>query len=259
MVICGHDDPANTAIFGWLRSIGLKPREFAHIIQASGSAAPNIWDAIRAAFDTAQAVIALFTPDEYAASRTEVTSGSPGWRKQASPNVILQAGVALVTHADRTVLVTLGAQEMPNGLAGRHHVKLSHADPRPLRDLATLLQNAGCEIDLDGSDWLDPRRFPARDHPRGLWQDVLRAARQLLPPASPEHAPEYASSPGSNTGNAQAASASSRASAAASALSLERTLRERLGANPDRSRHHPQPSAASQPSTRAWPHRRKTR
>jgi hypothetical protein len=53
-----------------------------------------------------------------------------------------------VTHPDRTIFVTLGL----DGTAG------------PLNDMANRLKHAGCKIDQTGTRWLDPTRFPDRDH-----------------------------------------------------------------------------------------------
>jgi len=36
MVIYGHDTQANTALFDWLRAIGLEPREWSQLIHATG-------------------------------------------------------------------------------------------------------------------------------------------------------------------------------------------------------------------------------
>jgi hypothetical protein len=83
----------------------------------------------------------------------------PGQR----PNVLIEAGMALIAHPTRTILAVLGDQELPSDLAGRHYVRLSHTDVQPLNDLAGRLGDAGCDIDLSGSDWLHSGRFPDRD------------------------------------------------------------------------------------------------
>jgi predicted nucleotide-binding protein len=169
MVIYGHDTEANTALFDWLRAIGLRPREWGQLVHASGSTSPYIGHVLEEAFRSAQAVIAYFTPDEHVIARTPPPedrftppkSENP-WRLQARPNVLFEAGMALVTHPERTVLAVLGDQELPSDLAGRHYIRLSHTRPQPLNDLATRLQHAGCDIDLSGSDWLNAARFPDR-------------------------------------------------------------------------------------------------
>lgn len=161
MVIYGHDKPANDALFGWLRAIGLQPREWSQLIRASGSASPFIGNVLEKALQDVQAVVAFFTPDEY------VIAAAPGdhgtGRFQARPNVLIEAGMALITHPTRTIITVLGTQELPSDLAGRHYVRLSHTAVEPLHDLAARLHDAGCDTDITGSDWLDPTRFPDRD------------------------------------------------------------------------------------------------
>jgi len=160
MVIYGHDRQANDALFAWLRAIGLQPREWGQLIRASGSASPFIGEVLDKALRDVQAVIAFFTPDEYVtAAETEPGRG----RLQARPNVLIEAGMALITHPTRTIIAVLGHQELPSDLAGRHYVRLSHIDVGPLNDLAGRLADAGCDIDLSGSDWLHPGQFPDRD------------------------------------------------------------------------------------------------
>lgn len=164
MVIYGHDTQANTAIFDYLRAIGLQPREWGQLIQASGSGSPYIGQVLDRAFQDAQAVVALFTPDEYVTARTAPPGEQNTGRYQARPNVLIEAGMALATHPTRTVIAVLGNQELPSDLAGRHYIRLSHTDAAPLHDLAARLQDAGCDTDTTGTDWLNPARFPDRDH-----------------------------------------------------------------------------------------------
>jgi predicted nucleotide-binding protein len=175
MVIYGHDVEANDALFGWLRAIGLQPREWSQLVSSSGSASPYIGEVLVHAFQQAQAVVALFTPDE----RVRPRGHSGPWRLQARPNVLIEAGMALVTHPNRTVLVTLGPQELASDLAGRHYIRLNHTAVGPLNDLASRLEAAGCDIDKTGTDWLDPARFPNRDNV------PPSPAQPVIPPSQP--------------------------------------------------------------------------
>jgi predicted nucleotide-binding protein len=159
MVIYGHDRQANDALFAWLRAIGLHPREWSQLIRASGSASPFIGEVLDKALRDVQAVIAFFTPDEHV---TPARADHSGGRFQARPNVLIEAGMALITHPTRTIIAVLGDQELPSDLAGRHYVRLSHTDVEPLNDLAGRLSDAGCDIDLSGNDWLRAAYFPDR-------------------------------------------------------------------------------------------------
>jgi predicted nucleotide-binding protein len=163
MVIYGHDLEAKNALFGWLRAIGLQPQEWNQLVSASGSASPYIGEVLGRAFQHVQAVVALFTPDEHVRSRDALPAADTTWRLQARPNVLIEAGMALITHPNRTVIVTLGSQQLPTDLVGRHYIQLSHTNSQPLQDLAIRLHNAGCDTDQTGTDWLDPGRFPNRD------------------------------------------------------------------------------------------------
>jgi predicted nucleotide-binding protein len=164
MVIYGHDDEANRAIFDWLRAIGLEPGEWSQLVAASGEASPYIGRVLEQAFRDAQAVVAFFTPDEHVIGRQGDVSNSDDWRVQARPNVLVEAGMALVTHPDRTVIVVLGNQELPSDLAGRHYVRIRRDEPTPLLDLANRLKSAGCDTNITGTDWLRQGRFPDRQN-----------------------------------------------------------------------------------------------
>ncbi len=160
MVVHGQDGQAERAMFDWLRAIGLKPREWSQHLKATGHASPFIGQVLDRAFAQAQAVVVLFTPDEHVRLRKELGTSPPGWRLQSRPNVLFEAGMAFATHPKRSVLVVLGAQELPSDLAGRHYVRLG--TPSALRDLAQRLEGAGCPVDLSGGGWLDDTRFPDR-------------------------------------------------------------------------------------------------
>jgi predicted nucleotide-binding protein len=189
MVIYGHDKQAKDALFAWLRAIGLQPREWTQLIRGSGSASPYIGEVLDRALRDVQAVIAFFTPDEYI---TTATLGDPDPpRLQARPNVLIEAGMALITHPTRTIIAVLGDQQLPSDLAGRHYVRLRHSDAEPLHDLAQRLADAGCDIDITGTQWLQPGHFPDRDstappaveHPSSQTRPAGTAAG---PPARPD-------------------------------------------------------------------------
>jgi predicted nucleotide-binding protein len=162
MVIYGHDEEANNALFDWLRAIGLEPQEWSQIVGASGNASPYTGVALEQAFRKAQAVVAFFTPDERVLARSASPKDPSAWRLQARPNVLIEAGMAFTTHPERTVLVVLGSQELPSDLAGRNYVRLSHASTAPLNDLANRLKRAGCDTNTTGTAWLNLARFPDR-------------------------------------------------------------------------------------------------
>ena len=156
MVVYGHDTEANDALFAWLQRVGLQPMEWSQLVDRTGSASPYIGQVLERAFEDAQAVVAFFTPDE----RVVAMDGST--RRQARPNVLIEAGMALVTHPERTVFITLGHPDLPSDLAGRHYIQLN-GTAGPLNEIASGLERAGCDVDRRGSRWLDPKIFPSRE------------------------------------------------------------------------------------------------
>jgi hypothetical protein len=116
MVIYGHDEEANTALFDCLRAMGLKPQEWGQLIQQSQVGSPYIGAVLDEAFKNVQAVVAFFTPDEHVITRASYAAGQDRWRLQARPNVLIEAGMALATHPRETILLVLGNQELPSDL-----------------------------------------------------------------------------------------------------------------------------------------------
>ncbi len=164
MVICGHDLEANEALFNWLRAIGLEPKEWDQLVKLTRSATPPVDRVLERAFQDVQAVVAFLTPDEHVSSRHGLRrppGASNDWRLESRPNVYIEAGMALVTHPDRTIFVVLGPQELPTDLSGRQYIRLDGTSG-PLNRLANRLADAGCEIDRSGNRWLNPDIFPKR-------------------------------------------------------------------------------------------------
>jgi predicted nucleotide-binding protein len=150
-------------MFAFLRSVGVKPIEWNSAIAMSKKAAPFIGQVLDAGFDNARAVVVLLTPDDLARLRPDLLSDSDAAFErretgQARPNVLFEAGRAFSSHPDRTVMVQLGKVRPFSDIAGRHVVEMTDdADKR--QELATKLENAGCDVDRSGTDWLKAGDF----------------------------------------------------------------------------------------------------
>lgn len=156
-VVHGRNESARKGIFDFLRSVDLHPMEWSQAVRATGSAAPYIGDVLDKAFDQAQAVVVLFTPDEVAYLRKEYASGDGDDqvepKGQARPNVLFEAGMAFGRHPNRTVLVELGTVRAFSDVEGRHAIRLDNTK-EARKELAQRLETAGCKVDLSGSDWM---------------------------------------------------------------------------------------------------------
>ncbi len=110
-VVHGRNAGARDAMFEFLRAIGLRPIEWAQAVQATGKGSPYIGEILDAAFERAQAVVVLMTPDEIAYLRTEYGHGTNDPETQpaaqARPNVLFEAGMAM--GRDRTAPSSLNS------------------------------------------------------------------------------------------------------------------------------------------------------
>lgn len=157
-------------MFAFLRAIGLNPIEWGRALAATGSASPYIGEVLDRAFEMAQAVVVLMTPDEVAYLISDHATGvddpDTNPAPQARPNVLFEAGMAMGRDPRRTVLVELGGLRPFSDVAGRHAVRLNDTAEKR-KDLAQRLTTAGCDVDTSGTDWLKVGDFSAPRVPGG--------------------------------------------------------------------------------------------
>src|SRR5262249_42196614 len=107
-VVHGRDERLRTGLFSFLRSIGLEPLEFGQARALTKKPMPCVGEILEVAFEHAQAVLVLLTPDDQARLRADLVRDSdPAYEKdltgQARPNVLFEAGMALISHRDQTI------------------------------------------------------------------------------------------------------------------------------------------------------------
>lgn len=169
-VVHGRNAAARNTIFTFLRSLGLDPIEWSVAVKMTGEGSPYIGQVLDAAFAAAQAVVVLLTPDDIAYLRSEYSSGEddPETKPlaQARPNVLFEAGMAMGRDAKRTVLVEFGNLRAFSDVAGRHAVRIDGTVAKR-KDFAQRLQSAGCDVNLEGEDWLTVGDFTPPPPPGG--------------------------------------------------------------------------------------------
>ena len=169
-VVHGRNKALSDAMFEFLRAIDLKPIEWDRAVELTGEASPYIGRILDAAFDHAQAVVVLMTPDEIAYLQTQYGNGDTDSdtlpAAQARPNVLFEAGMALGRDAKRTVLVEVGALRPFSDVAGRHAIRLTN-DIAARQALTNRLRTAGCPVDVIGSDWHTAGDFAPPAQPGG--------------------------------------------------------------------------------------------
>ena len=121
-----------------------------------------------AAFNAAQAIVVLLTPDDVAYLRSEYASGDADPETtplaQARPNVLFEAGMAMGRDPKRTVLVEFGQLRPFSDVVGRHAVRINGSVEKR-KELAQRLETAGCAVNLTGEDWLSTGDFTAPPPP----------------------------------------------------------------------------------------------
>lgn len=156
LVIHGRNEKARQAMFTFLRALDVQPIEWEQAIADTRKGSPHTLEAVRATMDSAQAVVVLMTGEDEARLLAELgsTDEERALRPQPRPNVLLEAGMALATDPDRTILTQLGPLRPASDLDGLNYVRLSNA-PASRSDLRRRLKNAGCAIsDEAGPAWM---------------------------------------------------------------------------------------------------------
>lgn len=162
-VVHGRNEELRRSLFNFLRSLGLNPLEWVKAIALTKKPSPYVGEILDAAFSKAAAVIVLLTPDDEAKLKDEFIKPSDGSHEkqltgQSRANVLFEAGMAFGRDANKTVLVQVGEHRFFSDIGGRHVVHLD-GTPAKRREFATKLQNAGCEVDISGNDWLREGNF----------------------------------------------------------------------------------------------------
>ncbi len=164
-VVCGRNKEANKAMFTFLRSIALDPREWTQWVQATRQGSPYSGEVLKKGFQEAKAFVILMTPDDEARLREPLRGDDEALYEinltpQPRPNVIFEAGMAMMFAEHNTVLVELGRLRPISDILGRHVVRMNNT-PERRKELAQRLGTAGCSVDLTGNDWLDAGDFDA--------------------------------------------------------------------------------------------------
>jgi len=115
----------------------------------SYAGSPYIGQILDIAFDAAQAIVVLLTPDDIAYLRREYATGDDDPEReplaQARPNVLFEAGMAMGRNPERTILVELGKLRPFSDVAGRHAVRMDDSAARR-KDLAQRLDTFTLEV-----------------------------------------------------------------------------------------------------------------
>lgn len=161
-VIHGRNSAARNQIFTFLRALGLSPIEWDQAVHETGEGAPYIGQVLDKAFEIAQAIVVLETPDDIAYLRTDLgDADDPETSPQAQPrpNVLFEAGMAMGRNPKRTIIVEFGRIKQFSDIHGRHTIRLD-SSPEKRQALRGRLVTAGCDVNQMGTDWLSSELTP---------------------------------------------------------------------------------------------------
>jgi predicted nucleotide-binding protein len=162
-VVHGRNEKLRRSLFDFLRALGLNPLEWAKVVLMAKKNNAYVGDILDNVMAKVQAVVVLFSPDDEARLKPEFVTRTDGsseksLRGQPRPNVLFEAGLALGRHPDKTILVEVGRLRKFSDIAGRHLVRLTD-DFDKRNDLANRLENLGCKVDKQGTDWTEAGDF----------------------------------------------------------------------------------------------------
>jgi predicted nucleotide-binding protein len=162
-VISGRDSEATQAVCDFLRDLDLHPLLWEELVAATGSGSPYTGEVVTRAFNEGRAVVAILTPDDEARLHPTLHSEHEEdyereYTGQPRPNVLFEAGMALIAQPDRTILVEIGRLRPVSDLTGRNTVRLG-ASAAPLLALKQRLSSAGCAVQDSNPAWMNTDRF----------------------------------------------------------------------------------------------------
>jgi predicted nucleotide-binding protein len=162
-VVYGRDGLLAKAIRDLLRSVYLEPLEWETLVAATGSTAPYLGQVVAQAPRLAQATVVLLTPDNIVELHPDLLLDGdlPHERAragQARANVLIELGMALMAYPDRTIVVEVGQMQPIADLAGLNVIRFD-GSAVAVKKLLDRLRQAGCAVDVSGTDWLDTDRF----------------------------------------------------------------------------------------------------
>jgi predicted nucleotide-binding protein len=163
-VVHGRFERIREDMFSFLRIIGLEPIEWEEAIRFTGKGAPFIGEILEKAFNEAQVILVLLTPDDKVKLRQELYKKGESreereFRHQARPNVLFEAGMAFGNIPNRTILVQIGDVKKFSDVAGRHIIKFDGSEKSRM-DLISRLKTAGCNVNIEGvNKWRETGDF----------------------------------------------------------------------------------------------------
>lgn len=162
-IVHGRDIDLRDNLSMFLKSLKLSPMQWTEGVSATGKPTPFTEDVINAAFENAQAIVVLLSPDEKVFLKEEfkqVDDAVEGYRPR--PNVIYETGIAMALHSERTLVIEAGNNLEISDLKGRNVIKINErneVDLQQRESIISRLHTCGCLIDDSDGGWKKTARL----------------------------------------------------------------------------------------------------
>jgi len=149
-VIFGRNTHLRDKLYSFLKNLGLTPIDWEMAIKKTSAGTPYPGDILDVAFNEAQCVLALHTPDEFVELKSEFSKSEEAEKgEQPRPNVIFETGMALAKWPKRTIIIEFGNLRPFSDILGRYSVKFQDTfdNFEKQKELVHRMYKAGCEFD----------------------------------------------------------------------------------------------------------------
>lgn len=163
-LVHGRNTSAKQAVVDLLQALDLRVKDWEDSAAPLGDGAPSTLEIVEAGIRNAAAVVVLMTPDDVAQLSPALLSASDGEGErqlvgQARPNVILEAGMALMLRPKRVLFVKIGKVRDISDIAGLNYVSL-YDEFEPRDQIRKRLVSMGLHVD-PRSGWNRAGNFEA--------------------------------------------------------------------------------------------------
>ncbi len=175
-VIHGRNTKLRQSMFTLLRGMDLDPREWETLVAETKKGFPHNLEVVKRGLDSAAAVVALWTAEDFAHLRGDLASDEVPELPtlQPRPNVLLETGLALALKVDKVVVVRVGKLRGASDLDGLNYLTIEDSpagkDFKWRKNLHDRLQTLGASVNTSGrteylsaGDFLDEPPIPM-DH-----------------------------------------------------------------------------------------------
>jgi predicted nucleotide-binding protein len=194
-VIHGRNSKLRKSMFTLLRDMDLDPKEWETLVTDTKQGFPHNLEVVRRGLDTAAAIVALWTAEDFANLRGDLSPGEAPELPtlQPRPNVLLETGLALALKMDKVIVVRVGKLRGASDLDGLNYLVLQDGptgkDFEARKKLHDRLQSLGAAVNTVGrTEYLTAGDFVDDPPVQGALTDPVVSGKETSPVAVPRPA-----------------------------------------------------------------------